>query len=541
MAVAAALLASVPVLWAQAPGGFAAAEVVVDGVRYGYRLLAPLPPHRHTPQPLVVFLHGAGERGDDNAQHLAGLPERLTGPELRERWPCWVLCVQCPRDETWVAGSWHDAASRPIDAAPTRALRAVVAALDKVVALPGVDACRVYLTGLSMGGFGAFDLAAREPERFAALLAVCGGGDPAVAPRLLGLPTQIYHGAADAIVPVERSRAMVSALRALGAVVHYHELPGMGHDVWRVAYGEHGALDWLFAQDQRQQGRGAAALPPLIPAVDVAVLHGGEFRLAPSARCVAAPPAQAAARVLLDLLAATMPVRPGLVATGEPRPGDLWFELVPGATFVYELQVGDVMRVRAADAPGLLRGAAAAWQALHTRPERRCPQGRFVRVQPCPSGTVVLGPSPTPWTHAALLEAVQLCWLYGAEELAGEDLATLPWLDAPWRERLRSEAARHGVRLAAASGADTVVEASADATARDLPDGDDLAALLRRPLPAMGAPDRFRLRLPPAGPAATLARLRVQLPAVAERFDRGGRQLHVGGFLARLGQLLRRG
>ncbi|MGE3172421.1 MAG: PHB depolymerase family esterase [Planctomycetota bacterium] len=229
---------------------FAAGTVTVDGRDHPYRLLVPT--DATTPLPLVVFLHGAGERGDDNERQLTWLPRRMDEPAQRRAHPCWLLAVQCPEDQRWVDVSWGESASSPMPAQPSQPMRAVMAAMEQVLAERPVDPARVYLTGLSMGGYGAFDLGCRWPDRFAALLPVCGGGDERAAPRLASLPTWIWHGDQDRAVPVQRSRAMAAAIRAAGGDVRYTELAGVGHDSWRQAYGDDGALDWLFAQ--RRQG-----------------------------------------------------------------------------------------------------------------------------------------------------------------------------------------------------------------------------------------------------------------------------------------------
>lgn len=519
--------------------GFVADAVTVEGERYGYRLLEPLAQYRDVPRPLVVFLHGAGERGADNERQVAWLPEQLAQPAQRSRLPCWVLCVQCPFGATWADVPWTDAVPHAMRLQPTRALRAVTMAMDAVLARPGVDASRVYLAGLSMGGFGAFDLAVRQPERFAAVLAICGGGDPGSVDRLLGLPIRVYHGSADDVVPVQRSRVMVAALRAAGAVVHYHELAGVKHDSWRAAFGNGGAVDWLFAQDQRQQGRGDSACPPLVPAAEAVVRTGGWFQLAPAARCIAAGDAVTAARVLLEALDERMAVRPGLVAAGPARPGDLLFERTPDVPGLYEVEVGEVLRVRAATTDGLLRGAAAAWQALHTAPGLRCPRGRYVRTRVIDSGTVVLGASPAPWPAEPLRRAVRSCWLYGATALAGEGLERLWWLDANTRDQLRRDAEHHGVRLVGPDAATQAAAAVVFDGRRLAAEGVDVTAVLRRPVAASSSGLRYVVHLPPDEPFAALDRLRVQLPAAAERIDRAGQTVHVGGFLTRLGQLLR--
>jgi len=127
-------------------------------------------------------------------------------------------------------------------------MRAVWLAVHDLLEREPIDPDRVYLTGLSMGGYGAWDLAARHPERFAAVVPVCGGGDPAQADRLRDLPIWVWHGDRDRSVPVEQSRRMVEALRRAGSAVRYDELPGVGHGSWKQAYGAGGAIDWMFAQ-----------------------------------------------------------------------------------------------------------------------------------------------------------------------------------------------------------------------------------------------------------------------------------------------------
>ena len=218
-----------------------------EAVEFRSQLLAPpaIEPGRR--YPLVVFLHGAGERGRDNEKQLKYLPTWMAEPALRERHPCFLLAPQCREDERWVDISWADKKSTP-QGPPTTDMLAVIAGLNAAIAAEPVDPGRIYLTGLSMGGYGTWDLAARQPERFAAILPICGGGDEATAPRLAKLPIWCFHGDADKVVPVERSRTMIAAVRAAGGDPKYSELPGVGHDSWTPAYRDPAVLDWLFAQ-----------------------------------------------------------------------------------------------------------------------------------------------------------------------------------------------------------------------------------------------------------------------------------------------------
>jgi predicted peptidase len=230
--------------------------VTEDGgpVVFRYRLLEPPPGLAGSAEsagrkvPVVLFLHGAGERGSDNEKQLEYLPTWLVEPAARERYPCYLVAPQCRADHWWVEVDWSDRASTRQATAPTADMAAAVAALEATLAHQAADPRRVYLTGLSMGGFGAWDLAARMPGRFAALVPICGGGDERTAPRLVDLPVWCFHGDADTVVPVERSQRMIAALEAAGGRPKYSELPDVGHDSWTPAYRDPATLEWLFRQ-----------------------------------------------------------------------------------------------------------------------------------------------------------------------------------------------------------------------------------------------------------------------------------------------------
>jgi predicted peptidase len=137
-------------------------------------------------------------------------------------------------------------------AEPGSQMKAALAALDDTIKKEQIDESRLYLTGLSMGGYGSWDLAARQPERFAAVVPICGGGDEKQAPKLAKLPIWVWHGDADQAVKVTRSRQMVEAIKAAGGSPKYTELPGVGHDSWTAAYnGPENCLSWLFEQKKK--------------------------------------------------------------------------------------------------------------------------------------------------------------------------------------------------------------------------------------------------------------------------------------------------
>lgn len=181
--------------------------------------------------PLVVFLHGAGQRGDDNIQQLQTLPQQLF---LSNKFPCAVLAPQCPLGTSW--GHWPDELEHLI---------------EQTIQKHHIDPARVYLTGLSMGGFGSWELAAHRPDLFAAVVPVCGGGNTQWAEELKNLPLWAVHGSDDTAVPPARSREMIKSIQSLGGAPHYTELPQVGHDSWRHAYDpDSGILTWMFQQQR---------------------------------------------------------------------------------------------------------------------------------------------------------------------------------------------------------------------------------------------------------------------------------------------------
>lgn len=220
-------------------------------VEFHYRLLRPEASEPGVRHPVVLFLHGAGERGDDNEAQLKFLPRWMAEADNRRRHPCFLIAPQCRKDHAWAEIDWKLKRPLPLAERPTADLAAALAALDAVLATEPADPARVYVTGLSMGGYGTWDLACRSPERFAAALPICGGGDPASAPRLAALPLWCFHGSEDPLVPAALSRSMIDAIVAAGGVPIHSELPGVGHDSWSPAYRNPAVLDWLFAQRRR--------------------------------------------------------------------------------------------------------------------------------------------------------------------------------------------------------------------------------------------------------------------------------------------------
>ena len=211
--------------------------VTVEGIETVYRVFEP--ENVEPPLPLILFLHGAGESGSDGlAQTTVGI-----GPAIArdpERFPALVVFPQASRGYGWRAFN----------------LTAALGALDDVQSDYAVDRDRVYVTGISMGGYGAWLAAVQHPERFAAAVPVCGGFDRRssgltvehAARRLAKIPQWVFHGDRDDVIPVDESRLMVHALRAAGADVRYTEYAGVRHNSWDRAYAEPELMPWLLSQ-----------------------------------------------------------------------------------------------------------------------------------------------------------------------------------------------------------------------------------------------------------------------------------------------------
>jgi predicted peptidase len=202
--------------------------------------------------PLVVFLHGIGGRGTDNTKQLRSGAEEFVKDATRKKHPCFLAVPQCPPDKMWsdvFKGTRQSTKENPTFAEnPTEPGALVLDLIDALCKEHRVDTDRIYLTGLSMGGYGTWDLISRKPELFAAALPVCGGGDPARAEKLAGLPIWCFHGDADPLVPVDRSREMIAAIKKAGGKPEYTEYKGVGHDSWTQTYKNGEVLDWLFKQ-----------------------------------------------------------------------------------------------------------------------------------------------------------------------------------------------------------------------------------------------------------------------------------------------------
>jgi predicted peptidase len=199
---------------------------------------------------MVLFLHGAGERGDDNkAQLKHGVPDLLKWLEANKQHAV-VVAPQCNKGVWWadLKGDFRSPEGGKLSETPSDMLTMVFEVVDKLAKENKVDPSRIYVTGLSMGGFGSFGAVGHRPDFFAAAMPICGGGDPSTAEKMKKVPFRVYHGGADAVVPAACSQIMVKALEKAEADVKLIEYPGVNHDSWTQTYKNDEVWKWLFAQ-----------------------------------------------------------------------------------------------------------------------------------------------------------------------------------------------------------------------------------------------------------------------------------------------------
>jgi len=208
--------------------------------------------------PLILFLHGAGERGSDNVKQLTHGASLFAADSVMGKYPAIVIFPQCPAESYWAN---VDVETLPdgkrsfnfqARGKPTPPMAAVMELLDSLVKLSYVDVNRVYIGGLSMGGMGTFELLARRPKMFAAAFPICGGGNPVNVKRYAKrVKLWVFHGEADDVVPLYHSQRMVDAIKKDKGDVRFSVYPGVGHNSWENAFAEPELLPWLFGVSKK--------------------------------------------------------------------------------------------------------------------------------------------------------------------------------------------------------------------------------------------------------------------------------------------------
>lgn len=224
-----------------------------EGTSIKYRLLRPDQEAKGKKFPLVIFLHGAGQKGNDNERQMSTGSEMFLNPVNREKYPAFVMFPQCPKGEWWTYDRKpkdFDRLTYSDDLNPSLAM--VKSIIDELLGMPEVDATRVYIIGFSMGGVGTYDLVAHYPHMFAAAVPLCGAIAPGHLAEAKNTAFRIYHGDADTSVPVKCSRRAYLELKDAGIDVEYIELPGAKHGICTQVFNMPDFMEWIFKQKNRK-------------------------------------------------------------------------------------------------------------------------------------------------------------------------------------------------------------------------------------------------------------------------------------------------
>lgn len=227
-----------------------AKQVFVDSSNNSmpYRILSPDNIELGEKYPLVIFLHGSGERGDDNEKQLAHGASTFSNPANIDKYPAFVVFPQC-KEKSWTEkiDERMFMPGAPIQE-ESKSEKLVMNLIEDLIEHNPIDRNRIYIIGMSMGGIATYDLVCRHPEVFTAAVPICGAINPERLSDARGVKFLIFHGEEDDEVPSFCSREAYKALNSLGAEVDYVEFAGMGHDCWSSAFNYPSFLPWLFSQ-----------------------------------------------------------------------------------------------------------------------------------------------------------------------------------------------------------------------------------------------------------------------------------------------------
>ena len=226
-----------------------------DGDTLPYRILLPKDFDASKKYPLILFLHGAGERGNDNEAQLVHGSSLFLDESVREEHQAIVVFPQCKTNSSWARIDVHgNIPNRQFifyeEADPTLEMLLLEGLLKELKKAYRLDKKRLYVGGLSMGGFGTFELVRRNPKMFAAAFPICGGANPKISKKLRKLDWWVFHGDADQVVPETYSAEMVKAMKREEINVKYTVYPGVGHNSWDNAFAEPDLLSWLFSKSK---------------------------------------------------------------------------------------------------------------------------------------------------------------------------------------------------------------------------------------------------------------------------------------------------
>lgn len=240
-------------LYAQSFESYEKRQYIKNNDTLPYRLLLPEGYEKGKKYPLVIFLHGAGERGNDNEKQLTHGGALFVNQENRQKYPAIVVFPQCSQQSYWsnvkITGSGTNRVFEFINGGtPTVPMQLVMELMKELHSKYGIKRQQVYVMGLSMGGMGTFELVNRMPQTFAAAIPICGGANTAIAANLKETKWWVFHGGKDDIVLPRYSEEMVAAMKKNKVNVKFTLFPDANHNSWDATFAQPGLLNWLFSQ-----------------------------------------------------------------------------------------------------------------------------------------------------------------------------------------------------------------------------------------------------------------------------------------------------
>ncbi|MEB0303037.1 prolyl oligopeptidase family serine peptidase [Mucilaginibacter sp. 5C4] len=242
---------------AQVNSAFDRGSYITKTDTLAYRILFPKKFDPNKKYPLIIVLHGAGERGNDNEAQIKYGPELFLNDTIRQNYPAIVVFPQCPANGFWsnVKIDKNDLGKYVFHfqegGEPTKVMGALLGLVDQFLDKPFVSKKQVYIGGLSMGGMGTFEILRRKPNTFAAAFAICGGDNTNnVSKYAKKVPLWIFHGQKDSVVPFDHSQVVVDALKAAGANPKFTIYPNDDHNSWDDAFAEPQLIPWLFSHSK---------------------------------------------------------------------------------------------------------------------------------------------------------------------------------------------------------------------------------------------------------------------------------------------------
>ena len=226
--------------------------LIIEEDTLRYRILPPLNYDKGKEYPVHLFLHGSGERGEDNELQLFHGSDLFLNKENREKYKSWVIFPQAPRNDWW--GGYYDPYKYDYDVKKSESLELVIKLMDEFIKRSDVDINKVYVSGLSMGGLGTFSILNARPNMFAAATPICGDGDPnSVANFANKVPIWIFHGSADKTVLAKQSLKMANAILDAGGNPKITIYENVGHNSWDTAFAEKDFLKWIHSKSKNYE------------------------------------------------------------------------------------------------------------------------------------------------------------------------------------------------------------------------------------------------------------------------------------------------